>query len=213
MRLGPVIRITPDELHVNDVGFLDTVYAPSMHRRDKYQYPLSALRVPGGVGTTASYDVHRKRREALSPFFSRRNVLHLEPLIVSKIEQLCGLIAKHADDKTPVNLSDVLFAFSNEYVLLSNQFDTSSVEVERANMANCSVTTNFLFAEQGDVLADEAKAATLRHNSNELLLGIHINRMLPWVIDFLDALPLSISKPMMPPGLLDLQDLFAVSLY
>lgn len=31
---GPIIRVTPDELHVNDVGFIDTVYAPSMSRRD-----------------------------------------------------------------------------------------------------------------------------------------------------------------------------------
>ncbi|KAH8703308.1 cytochrome P450 [Talaromyces proteolyticus] len=186
---GPIIRVTPDELHVNDIGFLDTVYAPSMNRRDKYEYQLRSLRVPGGVGTTASYDVHKKRREALSPFFSKRNVLYLESLVTKKVEQLCQLIAKHAGEGTPVNLSDVLFAFSNEY-----NFDI--------------VTTNFLFAQQSDNLADEAKAATLRHNSNELLLGVHLNKHFPWIPDFLESLPLSISKPMMPPGLVDLLDLF-----
>lgn len=113
---GPIIRVTPDEIHINDVGFLDTIYAPSMSHRDKYEYQLRTLRVPGGVGTTASYEVHKKRREALSPFFSRRNVLYLEPLITRKVEQLCEVIKRHAVAKTPVNLSDVLFAFSNEYV-------------------------------------------------------------------------------------------------
>lgn len=113
---GPIIRITPDELHVNDIGFLDTVYAPSSKRRDKYEYQLRALRVPGGVGTTASYDVHKKRREALSPFFSKRNVVYLEPLITEKVEQLCQVVAKHAAEKTPVSLSDIFYAFSNEYV-------------------------------------------------------------------------------------------------
>lgn len=112
---GPIIRITPDELHVNDVGFLDSVYAPSSKRRDKYEYQLKTLRVPGGVGTTASYDVHKKRREALSPFFSKRNVVYLEPLIAEKVEQLCQIVAKHAAEKTPVNLSDIFNAFSNEY--------------------------------------------------------------------------------------------------
>lgn len=85
-----------------------------MIRRDKYDYQLKTLRVPGGVGTTASYDVHKRRRQALSPFFSRRNVLYLEPLITQKVEQLCQLVAKHAAEKTPVNLSDIFFAFSNE---------------------------------------------------------------------------------------------------
>lgn len=111
---GPIIRVTPDELHVNNVGFLDTVYTPSSSRREKYEYQLRTLRVPGGVGASVSYDVHRKRREALSPFFSKRNVLHLEPLIMQKVEQLFRVIKNHSVSKTPVNLSDVFFAFSNE---------------------------------------------------------------------------------------------------
>jgi cytochrome P450 len=72
--------------------------------------------MPGGVGTTASHEIHRKRREALAPFFSRRNVVHLEPLIREKVEQLCQLVAGHAKEKTPVNLSDLFWGFSNEYV-------------------------------------------------------------------------------------------------
>jgi hypothetical protein len=75
-----------------------------------------------------------------------------------------------------------------------------------------SVVTNFLFAQQTDNLGDEAKAATLRQNSNELLLGVHVNKHFPWLPDFLESLPLSISKPVMPPGLVDLLDLFEVSL-
>ncbi|KAF8848110.1 cytochrome P450 [Acephala macrosclerotiorum] len=114
---GPIIRVTPDELYVSDVGFLDTVYAPSSSRREKYEYQLRTLRVPGGVGTSVGHDAHRKRREALSPFFSKRNVLHLEPLITQKIEELCQVIKKHSVAKTPVNLSDMFFAFSNEQSL------------------------------------------------------------------------------------------------
>lgn len=82
-----------------------------MSHRDKYDYQLRTLRVPGGVGTTARYDVHRKRRDTLSPFFSKRNVLFLEPLVTEKVEQLYRLIAKHAAEKTPVNLSDAVLPF------------------------------------------------------------------------------------------------------
>ncbi|EMR84736.1 hypothetical protein ACHAPC_007983 [Botrytis cinerea] len=100
---GPILRITPDELHIQDVGFLDTVYAPSASPRNKYEYQLRTLRILGGVGTTARYDLHKKRRAALSPFFSKRNVLHLEPLINKKVEQLFQMIDKHAKEQSPAN--------------------------------------------------------------------------------------------------------------
>jgi hypothetical protein len=115
IHLGPIIRITPDEIHINDVGFLDTIYAPASSQRDKYPYQLRTLRVPGGVGATPGHAVHKRRREALGQFFSKRNVAYLEPLISDKVEELCRLIAKHAAEKTPINLSHAFFAFSNEY--------------------------------------------------------------------------------------------------
>ncbi|KAI1813306.1 cytochrome P450 [Poronia punctata] len=181
---GPIIRVTPDEIHISDVGFLDTIYAPSSSPRDKYEYQLRTLRVPGGVGTTASLDAHRRRREALAPFFSKRNVTLLEPTITEKVQQLCQLLSKHASEQTPVNLSDVFFAFSND------------------------VVNNFLFSQRTDALSDEQKAATLRHNSYELMMGIHFNKHFPFIPDFLESLPEFISKPIMPPGLLDMLDLF-----
>lgn len=75
-----------------------------------------------------------------------------------------------------------------------------------------SVVTNVLFAHQTDILADEKKAAMLHNNSYELLLGININKHFPWIPDFLESLPLFISKPIMPPGLIDMLELFGVSL-
>ncbi|OJJ95900.1 hypothetical protein ASPACDRAFT_47252 [Aspergillus aculeatus ATCC 16872] len=157
---GPIIRVTPEEIHINDVGFLDTVYAPAMARRDKL------------------------RRESLTHFFSKKNILYLEGLITDKVEQLKQLIAAHVADNTPVNLSDAFFAFSND------------------------VVTNFLFAHQTDILSNEPKAAILRQNSRELLMGINLNKHFPWIPDFLELLPLSISRPMMPPGLVDMLALF-----
>ncbi|BCR99312.1 cytochrome P450 [Aspergillus luchuensis] len=183
-RYGPIIRITPDEVHINDVGFLDTIYAHSMARRDKYGYQLRSLRVPGGLGTTTDHDLHKVRRESLAPFFSKRNILHMEGLISDKVDQLKRLISTHVAEDTPVNLSDAFFAFSND------------------------VVNNFLFAHRTDVLASEPKAAILRHNSKELLMGININKHFPQIPDFLVSLPVSISRPMMPPGLVDLLALF-----
>jgi hypothetical protein len=77
----------------------------------------------------------------------------------------------------------------------------------------CSVVTNFLFAHQVDVLSDEKKAAAVRHNTHELLLGVHVNKHFKWIPDFLESLPKSISKNIMPPGLIDLMALLGVSTF
>lgn len=61
------------------------------------------------------------------------------------------------------------------------------------------------------MLADETKAAAFRQNSYQLLMGININKHFPWLPDWLESLPLAISKPMMPPGLIDMLALFEVS--
>ena len=111
---GPIIRINPREIHISDANFLDTVYAPSLVQRDKDEYQLRTLRVPTSIRGTVNHNLHKRRREALNPFFSKRNVLNLETVIVRKIDQLCRVIESHSHEETVVNLSDVFFAFANE---------------------------------------------------------------------------------------------------
>ena len=69
---------------------------------------------------------------------------------------------------------------------------------------------NFLFSHETDTLSDEQKAAALRHNSYELMTGLHINKHFPFIPDFLESLPEFISRPVMPPGLIDMLALFDV---
>ena len=108
------MRITPWEIHVNDVEFLDDIYASSFRRRDKYAYQTRTLPVPLSVGGTIQHDLHRRRREALNPFFSKKSVQSLQPMIAAKVD----LLRKRFDDclnlQLPINLSDVYFAFANE---------------------------------------------------------------------------------------------------
>lgn len=72
------------------------------------------MKVPMSVGGTTRHDLHRKRREALNPFFGKKSVTAVEPMITQKVEQLCRRLEDYSKQQAPINLSDVYFAFANE---------------------------------------------------------------------------------------------------
>ena len=113
---GPIIRVSPWEVHVQDVEFLDDIYAPSYRRREKYAFQTETLKVPMSVGGSMNHELHRKRREALNPFFSKRSVVALGFMISSKVDLLRASLERHVNDGTPVNLSDIYYAFAHEEV-------------------------------------------------------------------------------------------------
>ena len=117
--VGPIIRVTPREVHIQDASFLDTIYPVSNHhKRDKDWLQTRGLDVGMSTSGTISHDLHRRRREALSSFFSQKNVMMLESSIKQKVLQLC----EHLDEslrqplRAPLNLSDLYYALARECV-------------------------------------------------------------------------------------------------
>jgi cytochrome P450 len=88
---GPIVRINPAHLHINDPDFLDDIYASGKHKRNRDAWFYRSER-NGPLGwslfQTVDHDVHRMRRAALSPFFSKRNIQALEGLILGKVDEL-----------------------------------------------------------------------------------------------------------------------------
>ncbi|KAH7210303.1 cytochrome P450 [Fusarium oxysporum] len=79
---GPIVRVSPDELHCSDPFFADEIYTGKPGRiRDKWQHHLKiagAGPVSQATGTAGPHELHRKRRAAHARFFSRGQVLKLE---------------------------------------------------------------------------------------------------------------------------------------
>jgi hypothetical protein len=119
---GPIVRVTPVEVHIKDIGFLDNIFPVSnLRKRDKYWRQLRGLDVDMSTASTIPHELHRRRREALNPFFSQRNVIALEPMLRGKVTQLCAYFedALQQANGEVVNLYDLYYAFARELVMAS----------------------------------------------------------------------------------------------
>ncbi|MCJ1368214.1 hypothetical protein MMC16_007355 [Acarospora aff. strigata] len=130
-RAGPIIRINPYELHIADPDFYEQIYAGSNSPRDKYEWHQKAAQAHGAIGHTTDHKLHRVRKDALSPFFSKRSVKDREPNIKAKVNHLCTRVEEHYKAKKPVNLTvaylamcmDIIteYAFGEAYGLLDEE--------------------------------------------------------------------------------------------
>lgn len=108
---GPVVRISPNEIHLSDPDNYDRIYYHgSKYSKDPIFYGAF------GYGTAAfptpSNEVHRVRRAALNPLFSRKRVLELEDVVHAKVEKVDLRIRQSATSNTPVDLHHACRAIS-----------------------------------------------------------------------------------------------------
>lgn len=88
--VGPIVRINPDELHIDDPEYYDEIYGSTSRKRDKYGPWVALAGTPGASFSTVGHDQHKLRRGVLNGFFSTKAVAELEPVIKAKVEVLAG---------------------------------------------------------------------------------------------------------------------------
>ncbi|PQE10449.1 Cytochrome P450 protein [Rutstroemia sp. NJR-2017a BBW] len=103
-KYGPIIRVGPNELHILDPDFYHTLYSTTNFHANKSPYFYSMLGNPLATFPCIDSAVHRKRRAALSPFFSAGAIAKFEPFIQSRIDALCARIAVCAERDESVPL-------------------------------------------------------------------------------------------------------------
>ncbi|CAO1606115.1 hypothetical protein XANCAGTX0491_009615 [Xanthoria calcicola] len=123
---GPIVRINPAELHVKDSDWLGTLYSgPSSGQRDKYAPAAHMTGTPDGIFGTVSHEVHRKRRAALGPFFSKAAVATSEEIIYAKVNTLSRLLKEKAATGGIIELRQTFLALTTD-TLSRHTFDRSS---------------------------------------------------------------------------------------
>jgi len=106
-KYGPIVRINPYELHVSDPDFYEILYAGPGKRRERWKWHAAGLGIPGSMLGTLDYDLHRKRRMAVSGFFSTQSARRLQPVIQERVDTLVSRLIsfKGSDKVVPMNLA------------------------------------------------------------------------------------------------------------
>ena len=99
---GPIVRVTPFEVHIKDSTFWDTLFVKQA-KSDKYDWTSPRFGCPESVFTTPDSNLHKMRRGALSNLFSRRSVLNFESVVQDKAKDLCDGIATYGKSGEPVS--------------------------------------------------------------------------------------------------------------
>lgn len=115
-KYGSIVRISPNELHVNDPSFIDELYAGGAKKRDKFPFFTVQFGIPDSVFGTSGHDLHRLRRGALNRFFSKASVTKLEPMIHTAVEKLCAQLDGHADTGNPIKLNNAFSCMTTDVV-------------------------------------------------------------------------------------------------
>ncbi|KAI0173705.1 cytochrome P450 [Hypoxylon sp. FL1284] len=115
---GPIIRISPYELHIIDSAFFNTLYRMD-GRWDKYEWTYDAFGAKGSTVFGSSHDAHKAHRRAIASFFSKPNVAARQDIIHRNVSKLCQRVSKLAG--TTFNLGAAISAFTrdnaNEFIV------------------------------------------------------------------------------------------------
>jgi hypothetical protein len=135
-KYGPIVRVNPDEVHIDDPDFWNEVYGAStpskpMDKSGKFKYRFG---IPDATFSTSEAELHRARRAALAPFFSMQRIRNLNPKISETIERIsCRLSNEYAGTGRVLNVSDMWSSMTIDV--------TSDLAFSRP--VNCSAAPDF----------------------------------------------------------------------
>jgi cytochrome P450 len=108
---GPVIRTNPDDVHIHDPEFFDQLYGLKL---DKWAWWTQGFAVPKAGGMTVEHEIHRKRRGALNPFFSKASIVANLPIIQEKLAIMVDRLDKIKGSREVLDLEAIYLALTTD---------------------------------------------------------------------------------------------------
>lgn len=151
--LGPIVRITPNELHINDPDYYGELFGGT---RDKVPMPALAAAMPTSMVVTVGHNLHAARRRPVANYFSKMAVQNLDSVLQSKVDKLC-------DRMQEVNSTGAVFPLGAAFAAL-----TADV------ISECSYGFSVNYLDDPDFKND------IQQGVSSLASIIHIPRWVPF---------------------------------
>ncbi|RKL19410.1 hypothetical protein BFJ68_g3684 [Fusarium oxysporum] len=162
---GPIVRINPYEVHINDDSFYDEIYASGPHHpRNKIRFMSTH---DESMFDSYAAETHRVRRAALSGSFSKQSIRALEPQILQTIHQLAGRMSSLRESGEVVNFKALYSGLTMD------------------------VIAQYCFGESMDNMKQDQFGKELLDFFHEMPQAHPIGRMFPWLFDIIQKIPIS----------------------
>lgn len=129
---GPIVRITPDELHIKDSSFYDEIYAGGLRVRNKDERFVKMFGTPRALVAIADNAHHCVRRSLLGEFFSKRSIVKMEPIINDAIDKLSQRLCDARKTGVVINM-DAAFAAMTADVITRHGWGQSGNYLEHGS--------------------------------------------------------------------------------
>ncbi|MCJ1396993.1 hypothetical protein MMC11_000185 [Xylographa trunciseda] len=117
-KYGPIVRISPAELHVNDPDYFDEVFPGFQRATDKAPSAASAFGNSSSIISTIPHHLHKMRRSSLNPFFSQKSVIEYAGSIQICVDKLCTRLEELGSSKSPIDLKIAFSALTGDVISL-----------------------------------------------------------------------------------------------
>ncbi|KAF2092800.1 cytochrome P450 [Rhizodiscina lignyota] len=117
---GPIVRINPIHIHIIDSDYWDEIYSGTV-KRDKCGWFMNARPgtksvMNGSTFLTMEHEAHKRRRAAISPFFSKRSIRNIDQLVREKVEQVTTRYHDDFKNGKVINLSEANTALTLDVI-------------------------------------------------------------------------------------------------
>ncbi|KAI9902293.1 hypothetical protein N3K66_001645 [Trichothecium roseum] len=174
-KYGPIVRVNAREIHIKDTSYYATIYTAGARKTNKDPATVGAFDVPTATAATVDHDLHRARRGYLNPYFSKRAVQGIEPMVHERISKMLSRF----DD----------FRKTGKVLTLDGIFSALTADV---------ITSRF-YGNHYDYLGTDDFHFIVRDGFIGLTYVYHLARFLPTLVLVLKSMPSIFLKTIMPP--------------
>ena len=168
------MRINPYELHIDDPEYYDEIFTGPTKPREKWAWSAAMFGTNSSVFGTIPHGEHRMRRAPLNPFFSKKSVGNLEPMIKNVVDKLCTRLRGYQRAKEAVNLRYAFAALAMD------------------------VVTDYAFAKSTNCLDEPDFAPMWPDAIDSISKQTHFIKQFPWILPLMRLMPLWLVKQLNP---------------